>query len=383
VTATLTEIQPGVIVRDMLTMQRATDLYLGDLARSGRRDRTCATYGRVLDTFIDSLPVDTDIGEVKPDDVRRFLDKQLRKSRGTQAQVYSILNGLFSWALRNEKIKRSPMALMLAPRRLPAESLDVVTLSTDDVRLLLAAARGWTEKLSVALPAYMGCRRRAAAQLRVKDYDRSNRTLRFQEKGGKTIWKPVPDELAEMLEARLREAAVGYPRGEVMTALVGQETGASPHHPDDYLIPNESGARKQERDDRVIWKAVKRAGERAGVDVHVHALRAAFAVFYLEQNAGDLEALQPLMGHASIATTQVYLRRLDRGTAMERVRTLSWVGEKPSDRPKVRSAHDIWRESKRPIHEESSQFAAEHVATLPREISDELKRERVGEAADE
>jgi hypothetical protein len=95
--------------------------------------------------------------------------------------------------------------------------------------------------------------------------------------------------------------------------------------PDDYLIPNESGARKEERDDRVIWKAVKRAGERAGVDVHVHALRAAFAVFYLEQNAGDLEALQPLMGHASIATTQVYLRRLDRGTAMERVRGLSWA----------------------------------------------------------
>jgi hypothetical protein len=37
--ATLTEVQPGLIIRDMLTMQRAADLYLGDLARSGRRDR--------------------------------------------------------------------------------------------------------------------------------------------------------------------------------------------------------------------------------------------------------------------------------------------------------------------------------------------------------
>jgi integrase len=332
VTATLTEVQPGVIiVRDMLTMQRATDLYLGDLARSGRRDRTCATYGRVIDTFIDSLPVDTDIGEVKPDDVRRFLDKQLRKSRGTQAQVYSILNGLFSWALRNEKIKRSPMALMLAPRRLPAESLDVVTLSSDDVRKLLVSARGWTEKLSVALPAYMGCRRRAAAQLRVKDYDRANRTLRFQEKGGKTIWKPVPDELAEMLDSSLADRGFDRTRSaehaKTLThiAQLEDDLGLVVPRPDDYLIPNESGARKEERDDRVIWKAVKRAGERAGVDVHVHALRAAFAVSFLDQNDGDIIATKEMLGHRDPNTTMIYLRRMDRSKAMEKARGMTWA----------------------------------------------------------
>lgn len=219
-------------------------------------------------------------------------------------------------------MKRSPMERMLAPRRLPAESLDVVTLSTDDVRKLLAAAQGWTEKLSVALPAYMGCRRHAAAQLRVKDYDRANKSIRFVEKGGKTIWKPVPDELAEMLEARL-SSGVGQ-SGRSSEYGDDDLAGQGPA-PDDYLIPNESGARKAERDDRVIWKAVRRAADRAGVKAHVHSLRAAFAVFYLEQNAGDLEALQPLMGHRSIATTQVYLRRLERGTAMERVRGLSWA----------------------------------------------------------
>jgi integrase len=35
--------------------------------------------------------------------------------------------------------------------------------------------------------------------------------------------------------------------------------------------------------------------------------------------------LQTLMGHTSIATTERYLRRLERGQAMERVRTLSWL----------------------------------------------------------
>jgi hypothetical protein len=101
-------------------------------------------------------------------------------------------------------------------------------------------------------------------------------------------------------------------------------SGSLTPDPDDYLIPSESTHRNGERDDRVIWKAVKRAADRAGIDAHVHALRAAFAVYYLERNPGDLEALQPLMGHRSLATTQIYLRRLHKETAMERVRGLSW-----------------------------------------------------------
>jgi len=54
------------------------------------------------------------------------------------------------------------------------------------------------------------------------------------------------------------------------------------------------------------------------------ALRAAFAVYYLERFPGDVEALKELMGHRSIATTRVYLRKLDKQAAMERVRPLSW-----------------------------------------------------------
>ena len=81
--------------------------------------------------------------------------------------------------------------------------------------------------------------------------------------------------------------------------------------------------RKGDRDDRVIWRIVKRVAARAGVEAHVHALRAAFAVYYLERFPGDVEALKELLGHRSIATTQVYLRKLDRANAMERVRGLS------------------------------------------------------------
>ena len=82
--------------------------------------------------------------------------------------------------------------------------------------------------------------------------------------------------------------------------------------------------REGDRDDRIIWRTIKKLGERAGVEVHPHSLRAAFAVRFLESHPGEVEALQRLMGHAKMETTQVYLRRLDRERAMERVRDLSW-----------------------------------------------------------
>jgi Phage integrase family len=72
----------------------------------------------------------------------------------------------------------------------------------------------------------------------------------------------------------------------------------------------------------MIWRLVKRVAARVGITAHVHALRAAFAAYYLSLHPGDVEALKELLGHRSIATTQVYLRKFDKATAMERVRDL-------------------------------------------------------------
>ena len=295
-----------VIVRDMLTITRATDLFLGDLTRRGYSQRTVDTYRRILDKLADHVPVDTDVGQVTQDDCRRFLDKWNKKSPGTRAHCYAVLSSFFKWMYRAEKIKRNPMDRLEKPKRPAAEDLDVTMVSSEDVKRLLGACETWTEKLALSIACYLGPRRAALAQLRLRDYDETHARIRFYEKGGKVIWKPVPEKLATLIHLAMDDPEI----------LNG---------PDDYLIPPEGNlSRTGPRDDRVIWRVVKRVSDRAGVDAHVHSLRAAFACFYLEQNPGDLAGLKDLLGHRALSTTQVYLRKLDKEAGMERVRGLDW-----------------------------------------------------------
>ena len=297
--------QPEVLVRAMLTTDQAVDLFIGDCTRRGLSERTTTTYQRILGKFCEHLPLMQDVSKVSADDCRRFLDGYTRKARGTQAHAFSVLSSFFGWMYRHKKITRNPMDELDRVRRIPAQDLNVTTVSADDVRRLIAAAVTWPERLAIGILVYMGPRRRAVARLKVADYDMLGERIRFREKGGKTIWKPVPDELSQLLRSAFSQGV---------------------YENQEYLVPAEAYlSRNGERDDRCVWRLVKRVGARAGVETHVHALRAAFACLYLESNPGDVEALRELMGHRSIATTSVYLRKLDRDVAMERVRSLSWT----------------------------------------------------------
>lgn len=301
-----------VIIRLMLTPGSATDLFLGDLTRRGYSKRTVDTYRRLLYKLCERLPNDIDVSEITTDHLRRYLDQWNGHANGTRTHGFAVLSSFFDWLVATDRIKRSPLASLARPKRQRPEDLDVVTVSTADVRKLLAAGITWTEKLAVAIPVYIGPRRRAVALLRLRDYDQETGRLRFREKGGKTIWKPIPAELEHLIAAAIADGAVTQPN--------------------DYLVPPEGKLQRPDaRDDRVIWRVVKRVAARAGVETTVHALRAAFAVFYLEQHPQDTYGLKELLGHNSFETTQVYVRKFDKGLAMEPVRTLSWSEPTPPD----------------------------------------------------
>ncbi len=243
---------------------------------------------------------------IDADRCRRHLDRWNGRSAGTMYHSWAVMSGFFKWLYRAELIDLNPMARIEPPKRQASVDLDVTSVTGADVRRLFDACRSWGDLLCLSTLAYLGPRRSAVSKLRWRDVDLERGTMRFKEKGGKVITKPIPDEFASLL------------RAAVASREVDTSAGA-------YVVPmqrNQSHGR--ERDDRVIWRIVKALGDRAGVEVHPHSLRAAFAVQFLETHPGELEALQRLMGHSKIETTQIYLRRLDQERAMERVKDLSW-----------------------------------------------------------
>lgn len=306
---------PEFRVRIMTTSQ-AADLYLGELARQGRTQRTIASYRRTLHKLADAYP-HHDVEELTASMLRAFLDGYARNRKtgrganrpATIAQAVTIVRCFFKWLHEEDLVTRDPAERIRRPKLAPAyENDNVVTVSSADVRLLLDEANkmGWPERLAVSLAVYSGARRHALATIRRSDYDPFAKTLRFQEKGGKTIVKPVADPLASVLDAA------------IISGVYEDD--------DDYLIPGTARQRRPgDRDDRVVWRLIGQVASAARVKTTVHALRAAFAVYYLETQGEDhLFSLQQLMGHSRVETTMVYLRRLDRRRSMETVRGLDW-----------------------------------------------------------
>lgn len=320
-TETTVELQTvEVQIRPMLTTSRALDEWLDDLERRDYSARTIEEYGRNVGLLCDTLPRDFDVSKITLDHhLRPFLRRWRHSAPGTKGTVEAQIASFFTWLYFQGKITKNPVDMLARTRRPASEDLDVTTVSTDDVRRMLALAEGWSERLAMNILVYLGPRRHAVAQLRIADYDRARGQIRFREKGGKTIYKPIPDELDMLIE---------------------QAMAAGVYDTQDYLVPSpRRQRRKGDRADVIIWRLVKRVADRAGVSAHVHALRSAFACFYLEQNHGDLVGLKELMGHRSIKTTQIYLRKLDKQAAMEPVRSLSWAVVDPgSDTvPEVRN----------------------------------------------
>jgi integrase len=319
-----------VQVSRFMDISHAVDLWLGHLeGNKGRAPKTVASYRRIADKLADDLP-GVDVGEVTTTQLRRFLVAHAHnahpwragkpKASGTRAIEVTVLNSLFDWLTFEQVIKTNPTRrhgmriLDRPPVGRPEDNDNIVSISSSDVRKLIDAALDWDEKLIIYTLAYLGPRRHALALAKLADYDQAGAppTIKFREKGRKTIAKPVPAPLVDIIAAAC---------------------AAGVYDEQDWLVPNrkpgQAGAvwlpslGEDERDDRFVWRTVRRLGDRAGVRTHTHALRAAFAVFFLE-SGGDKYDLQLLMGHSSGSTTDVYLRRLDKRKRMESVLTLNY-----------------------------------------------------------
>jgi integrase/recombinase XerD len=207
------------------------------------------------------------------------------------ARALAAVRGLHRFALRDglvhDDVARdvAPPAL---PRRLPR------TLSVDEVDQLLAGRPGddpaaLRDRALLELLYSTGARISEAVGIDLDDLDERARTVLLRGKGGKQRLVPV---------GRPALAAVDAYRVRARPALAarGRGTGA--------LLLNARGARLSRQS---AWHALRTAAEIAGVarEVSPHTLRHCFATHLLAGGA-DVRVVQELLGHASVATTQLY-----------------------------------------------------------------------------
>ncbi|MDQ2695868.1 MAG: tyrosine recombinase XerC [Pseudomonadota bacterium] len=205
--------------------------------------------------------------------------------RSLQRRLAAV-RGLLGYLLREGAVEHNPARLVRAPktpRRLP-QVMDV----DQTAQLLDAAPEGDLEARDHAMLELLyssGLRLGELVGLRLADLDLAAASVRVTGKGARQRLVPVGAKARQALE-RWLERRQNYAGGGETALFVSRRGGA--------LTP------------RAVQQRLARwALRHGGLHLHPHLLRHCFASHLLE-SSGDLRAVQELLGHADIATTQVY-----------------------------------------------------------------------------
>lgn len=274
----------------MLKLEQRTADYLAVL-RDQRRlsPHTVAATRRDLDCFVAFLAERS----LDVHSVRQFVMDQNRRGKQPASlhRYLSSLRGFFRYEIEQGRLQSNPADGVQPPKRgrpLPK------TLNVDQIFSLLAAPAGadaedpqlLRDHAMLELLYSSGLRLAELIGLDCQDMDEGQQEVRVQGKGSKERIVPVGGK------ARLALGRWLQARGSL--AKLGEHA----------LFVGARGARISPRS---VQARLQQWAQRVGLDVplHPHRLRHSFASHLLE-SSGDLRAVQELLGHANIATTQIY-----------------------------------------------------------------------------
>ena len=258
----------------------------------GLRPASIEAYARDLARFGDYLDDKIAEGEeVRPELITGFLLELTRTGLSTrsQARMLSALRGAFRFAKRERLLETDPTAKIDLPRvsrRLPH------VLSIDDVEALLSAPdretpAGLRDAAMLHLLYASGLRVSELCSIEVENLDLDSRFLQVTGKGGKSRIVPISEMAIELIERYLFEVRPAW-----------SATDRGP-----LFLTN----RRRPMTRQGFWKLLRRHGLAAGVGEQItpHMLRHSFATHLLE-NGANLRAVQAMLGHVDISTTQIY-----------------------------------------------------------------------------
>ena len=210
-------------------------------------------------------------------------------ARRSAARWLSSVRGFYRYFLREQRLQEDPTQHLEHPkqaRELPR------SLGASDVENLLAAPDiettiGLRDRAMLELLYASGLRVSELIALQLVSVNLRQGVVRVVGKGNKERLVPVGETALDWLQRYLREA-----RQELLPA------GGS------VLFPSRRG-RTMTR--QTFWHAIKRYALAAGIqkDISPHTLRHAFAT-HLVDNGADLRAVQMMLGHSDLSTTQIY-----------------------------------------------------------------------------
>jgi integrase/recombinase XerD len=276
----------------LVDLQGWIDVYLDHL----RVERALATntleaYARDLNSLAAAASGEVDPREIGADTLASLMAANVKRGFGARssARQLSALRGFFRFLVRERAIPEDPTTLLDRPRL--ARKLPRV-LSFDEVERLLAAPDETTDRgaLHAAMLHLMyasGLRVSELCALRVSDIDLQRGVVAAHGKGGKRRLVPVGEVALDRVARYVRDVRPRTARAGEMALFASPRGG---HYTRE-----------------AFWLIVRRCAVAAGI-VPVpspHKLRHSFATHLLRGGA-DLRAVQAMLGHADLGTTEIY-----------------------------------------------------------------------------
>ena len=288
------------------TWQSALEAFDDDLRRRAVAEKTreayasdCRQFAAWAEKLDPAHPVDPAHVDVRT--LRRYAAAQSEGgiAPSTIARRLAALRGLFRTQMEIGAREDNPAELLSSPKK--AQRLPHV-LKAGEVAALLESIPATTplelrDRALFELAYACGLRAEELVSLDLESIDFDSETVRVEGKGSKTRLVPVGEHALAALERYLA-------RGRPTLAADDGRPG------DRALFLSKSGRRLSTSDVRRRlsgWARRAVARSPALVRAHPHALRHSFATHLLDGGA-DLRAIQELLGHATISTTQVYTR---------------------------------------------------------------------------
>lgn len=234
---------------------------------------------------------ETEPSKVKPVFIRSWLASL--KSEGMESRSLnrkiSSLKSFFKFQLREGKIETTPMSAIISPKnkkRLPhfVESSDMESLLNG-----MEFQEGWegqTEKLVISLLYNTGIRQAELTGLKESQVDFSNQTIKVLGKGSKERIIPANPELLKDIKLYLQEKHRLFGKEVPQLFLTGKGKALYPRYVYNLV-----------RKYLTLVTTIEKKSP--------HVLRHSFAT-HLMNNGAELNAVKELLGHASLAATQVY-----------------------------------------------------------------------------